>query len=73
MRDLLQLLKDWCIIKTSRNPSPELEVQIRDAKILFHEKVNLLRLSSNELVSQSGNMKFEVIDDLINDIARRKR
>lgn len=73
MRDLFQLVKDWFVIKSSPNPSPELEQQIREAKTLFHEKVNLLRLSSNELISQSGNMRFETIDNLIDDIARRHR
>lgn len=73
MKDLVQLVKDWFVIKTSKYPSPQLEEQIQCAKTLFHEKVNLLRLSSTELVSQSGNLRFEVIDELIEDIARRKR
>lgn len=73
MRDLVQLVKDWFTIKTSKNPSPELEEQIRCARVLFHEKVSLLRLSSVELINQSNDIRFGIIEDLINDVARRKR
>lgn len=72
MKDLITLVKDWFVVKTAKNPSPELEKEIEESRIRLHEQVSLLRLSNSELTTTSKNLRFEVMEELIKDIARSK-
>lgn len=73
MKDLITLVRDWFIVKTAKNPFPDLEKKIEEKRRDLHDQVSLLRLSNAELVKTSKNIRFEVMEDLINDIARYKR
>lgn len=73
MKALFTLVKDWFIVKTAKNPSPELERKIEEKRRELHDQVTLLRLSNAELINRSKNLRFEVMEDLVNDIARYKR
>lgn len=68
MKDLLTMAKDWFYVKTAKNPSPELERQIEESRQKLHDQVSLLRLSNAELTQTSKNLRFEVMQELINDI-----
>lgn len=70
MKDLITLIKDWFIVKVAKNPSPELEEQIEETRIRLHEQVSLLRLSNSELAQTAKDLRFGVMQDLIDDIAR---
>lgn len=70
MKDLITSVKDWFIVKTAKNPSPELESRIEETRTLLHEQVSLLRLSNAELTKASKDLRFSVMQELIDDIAR---
>lgn len=70
MRDLVTLVRDWFVVKTAKNPSPELERQIEETRTRLHDQVGLLRLSNAELTSASKDLRFSVMQELIDDIAR---
>lgn len=71
MKDLATLVKDWWTVKTAKNPNPELEEKIRAERTRLHDNVSLLRLAETELKSQRYALRYDVMQDLINDIARR--
>lgn len=75
MKSLVTLIKDWFVVKTAKNPSPDLEEKIEQCRRNLHEQVSLLRLSNSELTAVTKNFRFEVIQELINDIdnARSKK
>lgn len=73
MKDLIKLIMNFFIIKTAKNPCPDLEKKIEEKKIELYDKITLLRLSNSELMNISKEYRFEVMQDLINDIARYKR
>lgn len=73
MKALGQMVRDWLTVKTARNPDPDLERRIEEQRLRLHEEVQLLRLSSKELVSTSKNMRDAVMGDFINDVARHRQ
>jgi len=70
MKDLIRLIKDWIVVKTAKNPSPEIEYQIEETRVKLHEQVSLLRLSNAELTRTSKDLRFSVMQELIDDVAR---
>lgn len=70
MKDLICLIKGWFIVKTAKNPDPEIEEKIEETRILLHEQVSLLRLSNAEITRASKELRFNVMQELIDDIAR---
>lgn len=70
MKDLICLVKGWFLVKTAKNPSPDIEEKIEQTRILLHEQVSLLRLSNAELTRASKDLRFSVMQELIDDIAR---
>lgn len=72
MNDLINKIKYLFRIRTAKNPSPELERKIDEGILKLAEQVSLLRLSNSELIHTSKNLRFGVMQELINDIARSK-
>lgn len=72
MKDLITLIKEWFVVKIAKNPSPEIEMRIEETKTKLHEQVGLLRLSNTELTQTSKDLRFGVMQELIDDIARYK-
>jgi hypothetical protein len=72
MKDLMRLITYWFVVKTAKNPSPDLEKKIEDKQRELQDQISLLRLSNSELMNASKEYRFEVMEDLINDIARYK-
>lgn len=70
MKDLVKLVTDWATVKTAKNPSPEIEARIEETRTLLHEQVGLLRLSNAELTRTSKELRFSVMQELIDDVAR---
>lgn len=73
MKDLVTMVKDWLYVKVAKNPSPELEKQIEESRQKLHDQVSLLRLSNAELTQASKNLRFEVMQELIDDVARSNK
>lgn len=71
MKDFFTLAKDWWTVKTAKNPNPELEQLIQEERLKLHEKVSLLRITQNEIKANRRDLRFQVIEDLINDVAGR--
>lgn len=71
MKDLINYIKHLLCIKTSEPPH-ELERSIEEGRTKLREQINLLRLSNSELTRVTKDLRFEVMQDLINDIARSK-
>ena len=72
MTDLIKRIRGFLCIKKAKNPSPHLEKQIEESQLKLKEQVALLRLSNSELITTSKNLRWSVMQDLINDIARSK-
>lgn len=72
IRRFLCYLKHRCLIKSAK-PSAELEDKILEARVQLFGQVNLLRLSHAELIKTSKELRFSVMQELINDIARSKK
>lgn len=70
MKDLINLLKGWLCVKTAKNPLPDLEHRIEEGRVILHEQVSLLRLSNAELTRTSKELRFRVMQELIDDVAR---
>lgn len=70
MKDLICLIRGWFIVKVAKNPSPELEEKIEQTRIRLHEQVSLLRLSNSELAQTSKDLRFSVMQELVDDVAR---
>lgn len=66
----MTLVRDWIVVKTAKNPAPEIEKKIEETRIKLHEQVSLLRLSNAELARASKELRFNVMQELIDDIAR---
>ena len=73
MKDFITMAKDWFYVKMARNPSPDLERQIEESRQKLHDQVSLLRLSNAELTQTSKDLRFEVMQELIDDVARSKK
>lgn len=72
MKDLITMAKDWFYVKVAKNPSPDLEKQIEESRQRLHDQVSLLRLSNAELTQASKSLRFEVMQELIDDVARSR-
>lgn len=70
MKDLISIIKKMFCVKTAKNPSPHIEERIEQTRVLLHEQVSLLRLSNAELTRTSKELRFKVMQELIDDIAR---
>lgn len=71
MSGLLEKLTGWFDEKTKKTPSP-IEKQIEIETTRLKEQISLLRLSNSELTQTSKDLRFSVMQDLIDDIARKK-
>lgn len=72
MKDLINKIRRLFCVKVADNPSPDLERKIEEGRTRLNEQVSLLRLSNSELIRASRDLRFGVMQDLINDIARSK-
>jgi hypothetical protein len=70
MKVLRNLIRKWLHVKTAKNPSPDLESKIEQGRVVLKEQVSLLRLSNAELTKTSKELRFSVMQELIDDIAR---
>ena len=73
MKDLITMAKDWLYVKVAKNPSPDLEKKIEESRQKLHDEVSLLRLSNAELTQASKSLRFEVMQELIDDVARSNK
>lgn len=70
MKNLIKKILCWLSVKTARNPSPDLEHKIEQGRVVLNEQVSLLRLSNAELTKTSKELRFSVMQELVDDIAR---
>lgn len=73
MKVLGQMIRDWFTVKVAKNPDPDLEKRINDQRAKLHNEVQLLRLSSKELVSKSTELRNNIMDELIKDVASHRQ
>lgn len=70
MKNLLKLIRSWFCVKTAKNPLPDIEEKIEQTRVLLHEQISLLRLSNAEATKISTELRFSVMQELIDDMAR---
>ena len=72
MGNLFAMMKSLVRVKMAKVPDSSLEQRIDEEKTKLSQNVSLIRLAQSEINQTRVNRRWEVIDELLTDVARRQ-